>query len=350
VKRDRRKKVKRFILKLILLSVLLTAAVILLNVLAEHAGDVYKDGAAFVCETKREMVRSGEIHPKKGKVNVLFMGTSHILAGIVPDEFDRLSSGRTYSYNLALPALGIGSSYFILKDWLEHGSPPQYVVMELYIKQSRHDKAYNYYANQGISGISEAFAMAGGQPDKSILLDYFFPFRMYKYQIPVYVFDSMFRPSRIRRAKKNNRAILKQMTAARGYYYIAEQAAAPKQQIPETVPGEQESPVKSQSQYDPYQDPLLEKFFRFTAEHDIKVLLIQPPTFAGRLLQNETMPHQYRAILDRFAHVKMAKEGWKLNFYDRKLFADQFHLSKKGALLYTRNIYKEFQEVMFSKK
>ena len=77
-------------------------------------------GRALVCEHKRLAVRGGEVTQEAGKLNVLFFGNSRILAGLVPAEFDALGGGRTFSWNLALPALPIGPQYFEFKEYLEH--------------------------------------------------------------------------------------------------------------------------------------------------------------------------------------------------------------------------------------
>ena len=66
------KDVKRFVKKVLILICLLCCIVVVLNFVGIQAGKIYKDGAALVCESKREMVRSGAIHYKKNK-----MGYAH---------------------------------------------------------------------------------------------------------------------------------------------------------------------------------------------------------------------------------------------------------------------------------
>ena len=64
---------KLFVKKLLLLGLLLLFIILVLNYIGIKAGNIYKDGAALVCQTKREMVRSGEVSYVKGKINVLFI-------------------------------------------------------------------------------------------------------------------------------------------------------------------------------------------------------------------------------------------------------------------------------------
>lgn len=93
---------KKFFLKLLLFALIGTGLLLALKIIAGRAGNVYKDGAAIVCEHKRLLVRKGLVKYAPGKTNIIFMGNSKILAGLVPDTFDKLSGGKTYSYNLAL--------------------------------------------------------------------------------------------------------------------------------------------------------------------------------------------------------------------------------------------------------
>ncbi|MCP5045648.1 MAG: hypothetical protein GY940_00640 [bacterium] len=333
---------KRFIKKCLLLSVIMLVVVLILNYFSTAAGDHYKDGAAMVCETKREMVRSGAIGYMEGRRNVLFMGTSRILAGVQPEYFDRLGGGRTYSYNLALPALPISPAYFILKDYLMVNPAPEHIVMELYARRCRTCTLNNYFSVQGISGLSEAATLVRYAQNKSILLNILFSFRMYKFFLPKYVFNGVLRPSRLEQVAQNNGALLEKMKRNRGYYYIAEQAVEEEQRLTEALKKQERAVVKMTTLQDPFYDPYVEKFFDLAAQHGIRVMLIQAPYLKGKYLQFEEMPPAFRAVMDRYSNVFMAPGGWKLNFYDYRLFADQDHLSEEGASHYTEEIYNQF--------
>lgn len=334
-------KVKRFGKKILLLTLLLIIVMLLLNFLGIQAGNIYKDGAALVCEAKRDMVRSGQVRFQEGKVNVLFMGTSRILAGIQPLLFDRLSGGQTYSYNLALPALTIGSSYFVLRDYLGRNPPPAYIILQLAINRCKNCYTYNYYATQGISSFDELLTIFKNVENKSIILNYIFPFRMYKNFIFKYLYNILLHPASIRQIKTANRKILEKMTADRGFYYIKEQAVDEDERIPRTSPSSTTTP-DFPPDYDPFADPFVEKFFDLTREKGIHVILIQPVYRENQYSQYKTMPYQYKSLLERYPHVMVAKNAWKLKFYPINLFADHTHLNPEGAELYTREIFNEF--------
>jgi len=336
---------KLFVKKILILGLLLLFMTLVLNYIGIKAGNIYKDGAALVCETKRNMVRSGEVSYEKGKNNVLFLGTSRILAGIVPTYFDRLSKGKTFSYNLALPALPISSSYFVLRDYLGKNPPPEYVVMELKISRCKKCTLLNYYALQGHSGVNEIASLFMNLKNKAIILNYFFPFKMYKFFTFRYFFDGIFRPAKMSEIIEKNRGILTHMKEDRGYYYIEEQAVTEEDLLELEFAKRKRSTMEKGVVYDPFTDPYVKKFFDLTFEKKIKVLLIQPVFREQQSLQYEEMPPQFASILKRYSHVYMAKEGWKMKFFERHLFADPTHLNKEGSLCYTREIFAEFNEV-----
>ncbi|MCP5053734.1 MAG: DUF1574 domain-containing protein, partial [bacterium] len=286
-----------------------------------------------------------EITGKKDKINVLFMGSSRILFGVVPEEFDRAADGRTNSYNLGMPALPISSSYFILKDYLRNNPPPQYILMELYINRIKDTYTFNYYSSQGMTDPSEVISLVQNLQDKSILLNYLVPFRMYKFLVPKYLYNSIFHPVRIRKLKRRNIRITKRMVKNRGYYFIPEGAVEEGLTL-----SNEDTPVAAVKKstgkpphYNPFVDPFVEKFFRLTAEKNIRVQLIHPPYFEGKFSQYEEMPQHFKAVMDCYSNVSTAPGGWKLKFYgDRHFYDRKGHLHKGGAVEYTRDICNDF--------
>jgi hypothetical protein len=346
ISNSKEKAVKLLIKKLALLAFLLTLVIMGLNFLGVRAGTAYKDGAALVCQTKREMVRDGTVHYKKNKVNVLFLGTSRILAGIAPVLFDELSGKQTFSYNLALPALPISSSYFLLRDWLEKNPAPQYIVMELYTNRCHKCALFNYYANQGLVRWDEMLSLFFNSPSKTIVLDFIFPFRMYKFFTIRYLYHRIFQPSRLRQVQDYNRAILDRVREERGYYFIEEQAVSSDNRLPANfMEEEQANHLTKKMEFDPFMDPYVERFFDLTAEKGIKVLLIQPAYRKHQLLQYEKKPQQWEAILRRYSHVYISHRGWELTFYENQLFSDKTHLNRDGSRQFTWKIYRQFHEV-----
>ncbi len=329
---------RRFIKKLFLLAVGLVVIILPLNYLGTKAGNIYKDGAALVCQQKRWLIQSGVVSYLPNKKNVLFMGTSRILAGIVPAYFDELSGGQTFSYNLAFPALTISSSYFALKEYLEKNPPPDYILISPEIRRCKTCTVTNYYAVQGVTQPSEIVSLFRHLQAKSIIINYFFPFRMYKFVAFQFLKDSILQPQSILDLQNKNQVKLATMEADRGYYYIEEQAG---QWSEEPIPKSAKA-TKLGLSYDPFVDPYVELFFDLAYQFQIKVMLIQPPFRDNQYLQHNVIPQQYALILKRYSNVRIAHEGWKMKFFNPTLFADLSHLNKQGALLYTATIFKDF--------
>jgi len=336
--------VKRFWKRSLLLLLLLLMMVVALNRLALTAGNYFKDGAAQVCQSKRRMVQNGEFHYMPGKMNVLFMGTSRILAGIQPLLFDELNENRTHSYNLALPALPIGSAYFMLKDFLSQNPAPQYVVLELYLSRCRTCTLFNYYAVQGISGFGEKLTLALHARNKSILWNILLPLRMYRDFIPRYLIQRLLTPKELLRTATTNRQLLDRMESLRGYYFIAEQASIDAGKDSPPGPAEQ----KKSSMQDPFQDPFVEKFFHLTQTQGIQVMLIRTPYREGQYIQFQEIPDDFLMIMQRYPNVTTAPEGWKLQFYAPQYFSDKSHLTEAGAAVYTGEIQKQFNTLFIT--
>ena len=136
------------------------------------------------------------------------------------------------------------------------------------------------------------------------------------------------------------------MIESKGYYFIAEQAVAENNSLPENFieEGGGGETINKASSYDPFVDPYVKMFFDLAQEHRVKVLLIQPAYRENQYLQYEEIPLQYTVLLKQYSNVAIAKEGWKLKFYENRYFSDPTHLNEEGARQYTEEIYVEFKE------
>jgi hypothetical protein len=335
---------KRLILKMVLFCAL--GAVILagLNAFAIRAGDVFKDGAAKVCEYKRNEVRDGGAAPVRGRTTVLFMGNSKILAGPIPEHFDALSGNQTYSYNLALPALPIGPQYFVLKDYLERNPPPQYIITTLSTERGNAPGLFDKYALQGISMPHELAAYARLRKNKAILMNWLFPIRMYKRETLKYGYAMLLDRRSIRRARDMDRRIMRAIERDRGYYYIRDRVAFPGGRLPDDFMPQSGMHRKCE-QFDPFEDPFAGMFFNLTRDQGITVMLVEPPVLEKEFAPCPAMPRQYAAILDRYPTVRMAQNGWNRKSFPNRYFSDPTHLNRDGAERYTEAIYKEFLEI-----
>ena len=340
---------KKLLLKMALFSAMGAMILAGLNSFAIRAGNAFKDGAAKVCEYKRNMVRDGRAAPVRGRTIVLFMGNSKILAGPIPDHFDALSGNQTYSYNLALPALPIGPQFFVLKDYLERNPAPQYIVTTLSTERGNAPGLFDKYALQGISMPHELAAYARLRKSKPILMNWLFPIRMYKQETLKYGFAMLLDRDSIRRARDTDRRTMRAIERDRGYYYIRDKVAFPGGRLPDDFMP-QNGMHRKCDQFNPFEDPFTGMFFSLAREQGITVMLVEPPVLEKEFAPCPGMPRQYAAILERYPNVRMARNGWRRKSFPNRFFSDPTHLNREGAQRYTEAIYKEFLEIQKTAK
>jgi hypothetical protein len=344
---------RRFLLKSSCFAALTTVVFWGVNELALKAGRIYKDGAALICEAKREQVRSGEVRYQPGKLNVLFMGNSRILAGVVPPRFDELAAGRTSTWNLALPASPIAMHYFVLRDYLERNPPPEHIVLALSVNYGQLTGWYDqrgrfpYYAAQGLAP-GEAASFFVHRPDKSVVQNYLFPVRLYGDQLQRYLREWLLAPQTIGELKQRNTQQISQVLADRGYYYIREQARFDGR-LPDDFsagrPPARFAREANRREVELARDPYVKMFFDLALERGIKVLMVEPPVRAVLDERRKSCPSHYRQLLSRYSNVAMSPEGWRQKLYPNRYFADTIHLNPDGAEAYTQEVWGEFAQV-----
>lgn len=323
-------------------SIILIGLIILFNQLGIHSGDLYKDGASIVCEQKRIAVRKNKWDIPENKPTVLYFGASGVLSALIPSVFDSLMNHQTYSLNLALPALPIGPYHHTLLEYLKNNPPPDYIIMT-YVVSKQAELLFDRYANQGINFPKEAISYFIHHKSKNQTLNYLLPSHTYSKPMFKYIYNSVFNPERIKRRKKETQEIIDKMIDNRGYYSIIEQSRFPNGELPPDYKEESDCSDCEMPVYDPASDVFVEKFFNLTEKHNIRVLLITHPIREGKFKQFEETPHAIQYLTSKYEHVSYPSEGWKLDFYPNRYFADPHHLNKKGAYRFTEEVAKNFK-------
>lgn len=334
-----------FIKRNILFVIIGLIFVVLLNLYAIKASKVFKDGAAIICEQKREGVQNKSFILDSSKPTVLFMGNSLILSGIVPSVFDSVLSENVFSLNLSLPALPVGPHYFLLKDYMNNYPKPDKIVLLFTANVDKHSSLFDYYAIQGMESRKELTSYFWHRDSKSFLLNYFLPMQLYDDDILRYAYYSIKDKDVITSKKQENVNIVNKMFEDRGYYFIKEESRFPGYIVPEDytadlTPNEERPYVK-----DPFEDDYTKLFFDYCKNNQIEVLLISAVVRNNKYKQYKEIPESWDAILTKYSNVKMAINGWKLKYYDNKFFSDERHLNYSGARMYTIDIANEFNSV-----
>ena len=320
---------------------------VLLNQLAIRTAAVYKDGASIVCEKKREAVRQNQWDIPNNKENVLFFGASGILSAVIPHVFDSVMDQKTYSLNLALPALPIGSYYHCLLDYLESNPPPENIIMAYHV-ESNPILLFDTYANQGIDYPDEVLSYFFNRADKNQTVNYLLPMHVYRTSIFKYLYNSLADPDNIEQRRQANQRIIQKMLKDRGYYLIMEQSRFPEGRLPDDFKAKSDCPDCEMKMYDPDSDVYVEKFFRLTQKHNINVFLVSYPVREGAYKQFDAVPDPIRKLDARYPNISLPGEGWKIPFYENKYFSDPHHLNYMGAEKYTRKVATMFKETYFS--
>lgn len=331
----------RFFIKLAVFVGLAGGCVLAINRVVIRAGAIYKDGAAIVCEQKRIAVRAGVADALPGSNAVLFLGHSRVLAGLVPATFDTVVGQRIRSWNLSLPALSIGPAFFLLRDYLQRNPAPAFIVMQLGVDYGESPGLFDKYACQG-AGAREMVSYATHRKDKTVVLNYFFPFLLYREETHRYILKWLSDRQEIIALQQRNTKLVQGMVQDRGYYRIVEQAR-PSGRLPDDFRSEADGGEEG-AQY-PDRDSYVSSFFRLAQKRGIRVLLIETPLRAGQLRERTALPLWYRKLLADYPNVRMARGGWRHRFYENCLFADPTHLNRTGAERFTREIADEFVQV-----
>lgn len=108
----------------------------------------------------------------KGKIDNLYLGSSHVYSGMDPSVLDRLSG--QYHFNLASPNQQINSSYYLLRE-AERLNELKHVYLELYYECNDSDNKLDAYGfNWGLADYMEpslnkaAFMFAIGDEDQYV--------------------------------------------------------------------------------------------------------------------------------------------------------------------------------------
>ncbi len=319
---------------------------VLLNQLAIRTAAVYKDGASIVCEKKREAVRKNVWKMPEEKDVVLYFGASGILSALIPRVFDSIMENRTYSLNLGLPALPIGTYFHYLLDFLENNPPPEYIVMTYHI-DGEPVMLPDTYGNQGVCFPKEIFSYLLYSEDKNQIINFLLPLHVYNKYIFKYLYNKLFNPSDIEKIKKRNEKIIKSIIADRGFwfYFIKEESRFPEGRLPEDYKEYSDCPDCLKKIYDPEEDIFVDKFFNLIEKYDIEVFLVSHPVRIGSYKQFSSIPAPIKKLMNKYKNIAISPEGWKLPFYQNKYFVDHHHLNKDGAFVYTQKIAQEFNRI-----
>jgi hypothetical protein len=316
--------------------------------LAIVSSRVFKDGAAIICENKREAIRDGRLSPDKSKPTVIFMGNSLILSGLIPSVFDSVVNHKYYSLNLSLPALPIGPHYFVLKDYLRNNPVPDKIILLFNANIDKRASLFDYYVIQGMKPELELPSYILNRKSKFFLINYFFPTQAYSGAILKYVNSVLFSPKLIDEQRNFNEKTINNMIQDRGYYFVKEESLFPDFKLPADYVHDLTPYLERTFLENPFEDPYTKLFFDLAKTKDIDIMLISPVVRNEKYKQYDSIPNNLKMILKEYQNVKMAQDGWQLSYLENRYFNDERHLNRTGAKIYTIQIAENFSDVFHS--
>ena len=336
---------------------------------------ISQDPGRQIVIMKKQWAREGNfINILPDKENIFFMGDSKVMAGIIPKLFDKENQDRTHSYNISLPGLPLAPHYFWLRNYLARGGKaPDYILINL--KKA----GWNFFNFAGYSILradpDEALQYYWASRNEDILINYFIPLRynwplakryligrLYQIAPPSLqakfieaycvkqigretyphdwrlFFEMMFvHPGE--RVREREKFVEDQ----RGYYQFRE-AQAKGGILPDNYIYEKKGDWGEGN--DELNDPFVEKFFRLTQKHGIRVILFNTYLLESQKedRQGVGIPALWQEAIRKYPHVAYSEKGKDFQIYPNRYFSDPLHLTREGAEIFTRQAGEIFRD------
>ncbi len=356
--------------------------------------DVAQVGSKQVVKEKRTWARTGSfIQKREGAKIVLFMGNSRMASGVIPGVFDKENGRKTRSYNLSLIGLQMSPHYFMMRDYLKHHDPPDYVFIDP-SSGGFQVESFPSYAIQG-AGLSEVIKYAYYRRNIDVLLNYIIPSRIHWPEVTRYFLGKLIQssPKYLRdkhraiymgrfsgeSAYEHNRKYfyesqyvdphgtmkrsLDLLRENRGYYFIVEQSSENgslvKEDIKRWFPNEFKRYFNDENLLNAPKETceskrieegdekvalpiFFEKFFDLMREYNIKVALTQ--SYILDVFKSEDcVPDEWRELKKRYDNVFILEDLVREQGYEYKYFSDPGHLNRRGAVEYTKRVAQAFR-------
>lgn len=286
-------------------------------------------GAALVLNAKRDDAAAGKVFPQNAKqTKIVVFGTSRILAGFVPEEFNRLARAdhlQTISYNFGLP----GNSEFLpeLKDLVDHGNAPDVLLLT---------EAWNPAHNP-------IFTLPVSDKDLAVR---FFPFRYFVRDLASFLMTSR-EHGGVRAFYRESHDDVTEMRDADGYYFIAEQSHYPGHRIPDSFRLPDDHPATPTLRIADPASQDIPTLNSILSRHPMLCLYVPGPYRATAYGAPPPVDESFKRVLESETPCKLV--GPDYFRYPNSSFGDEIHLNPPGALVYTKDLYSLIQPYLAEK-
>ena len=280
-----------------------------------------KNGSDIVFNAKLQWEEEGQVFPADpGVTRVLIFGNSKILAGFVPAWFDQISLANhlnVSSFNSGFP----GSDLFLppLKAMCARGQAPKVLLLTL-----------PWNPDPPRRGILHFI------PDDHAVIDELFPFRNFLRDLTAFLFAAPGHGGLVsyyRESEENERAVV----AERGYHLITEQSHFPGGRLPDDFRLDSDQPTQVVPRVAPAQSAQIGQLNQLVRQYHMDCYYVPYYLREGEAAPAAARDERFAALLQQSTSCKLLGPDYFL--YPNRLFADQTHLNKAGARVYTEALY-----------
>ncbi|HTF71641.1 MAG TPA: hypothetical protein VK638_54135 [Edaphobacter sp.] len=279
-------------------------------------------GADVVYRAKLKQEFHGTVFPENhSSQRILIFGTSKILAGFIPDEFDRLAAVdhlNYYSYNSGYPA----RQTFVpeLRKMVKRKSGVPDIVL-LTIPWENTTNRINI------------FRLPWSDHD---IAEDFFPFRYLVRDFFSFLITSRQHGGPLNYYREGGANVAK-MLKDRGYYFVSEQSHYPNDRLPDDFHLPSDDPSLVMTRSPDARSAQLSELNQIIDEHHIRCYFVPQYEREGEYASPPKMDRAFAGLLRLHSSCKLLGPDYFL--YPNQMFSDRAHLNHAGAQVYTRAIY-----------
>lgn len=295
-----------------------------------------QNGTDVIVDTKIDVLSRGELFKNDpGRpYRVVVVGDSRILSGFKPDLFDRLSDGKTFSYNMGIP----GQSEFVdkVQRMVDAGESPTHLFLLLPVPPIGGFAVKHQEEPMWPEKTFRPTPFKWIQSDK-VILEKLFPFRNMARDLMSFLALASTRGGVVSFYEQSAQ-YAKKTLQDRGYFYIESQKLFPDGHLPEEHRLETDSTtaiLKSDSL-----DTTNENFARLVRaaeQHAFRIYFI--PGFVREKSFGAPPPINEKLVEAAKPFPVVGVIGPDYFRYPNRFFSDAVHVNPDGADLYTADLW-----------
>jgi hypothetical protein len=306
-----------------------------------------RNGTDVIVAAKLDEIDRGAVFrgAPEGAARVIVLGDSRVLSGFVPEEFDRQSGGRTFSYNAGLP----GRSDFVenLDRILHGGNRPTHVFLTLPIPPISTDRPRDPSTGRVLwpperfkAGPFKWFAS-----DEAIL-DAICPFRGLPRDLFTFALLAR-RRGGMAAFYEQAAGFARRVVEDRGYYFIEGQKLFPDGRLPDAYALATDDRTRP---FEPQQldggSPELARMAEWARTYGFAICFI--PAYRRDKADAPPAPVDETTVRAAAPHPEIRVVGPNYFQYPNRLFSDAVHLNPEGAKRYTGDLWRATEGLLFA--